>query len=208
MKKILFVTIAAFIFLQGYSQTSIGVKAGLNRANEKLSNKVYSSQSHPFFCGGLFGNFSLSKNFAIDASLLFSGEGYKESFTSNGTKVTGVVTINRFNIPLLLQYKTPSGFFAQTGPQAGFLLSAKGKYTNNPNTFNFKSNTNSLLFSWCIGAGYKLTKAVPGLGIEAVYAPGLSRVNKSTANAGKITATNFSIRLFYGFTIKHKNTKQ
>jgi Outer membrane protein beta-barrel domain len=152
----------------------------------------------------LFGNISLSKNFALDASLLFSGEGYAESYISNNTKVTGVVTINRFNIPVLVQYKLPLGFFVETGPQAGFLLSAKGKYSNNPNTYNFKSNTNSFLFSWCIGAGYKLTKAVPGLGIEALYAPGLSRVNKGTANAGKITASNISIRLFYGFEFRRK----
>ncbi|MBI1781924.1 MAG: PorT family protein [Sphingobacteriales bacterium] len=204
MRKLLLTSFIILCFLHSQSQVSLGLKAGVNFANEKLSNNIYSSKSHAFFGGGVFGNFGLSKNFAIDLSLLHSGEGYKESYMSNGTEVTGVVTINRLNIPLLLQYKTRDGFFAETGPQAGFLLSAKGKYSNNPTAYDFKSNTNSLLFSWCIGAGYKLNKNIPGLGIEALYAPGLSKVNKGTANAGKITASNISVRLLYSFSVQQK----
>jgi len=158
-----------------------------------------------FFCGGVYGNFKLLNKFYLDASLLYSGEGYHESYQSNGANVTGVVTENRLEIPLLIQYQIIDGLFAETGPQAGFLLSAKGKYSNDPSTLNFASNTNSFLFSWCIGAGYKLKTLVPGLGLEIVFAPGLSQVNKGAVSGGKITASNVGIRVFYGLEMKHKS---
>ena len=208
MKRLFLIFICGFFLIDSYCQTSFGIKAGVNIAHEKETNPIYTTKSHAFFCGGVYGNFNLLKKFYLDASLLYSGEGYHESYQSNGANVTGVVTENRLEIPLLIQYHIVDGLFVETGPQAGFLLSAKGKYSNDANTLNFASNSNSFLFSWCIGGGYKLKTLVPGLGLEIVYAPGLSQVNKGAVSGGKITASNISIRLFYGFDMKHKNSSK
>ena len=195
-KNLLFVTVT-FFALNASAQFSTGIKAGINIAKEKYSNSTYSTSGHVFFTGGIFTNYSLSKNFALELSALYSGEGSNESYMSGQTKVTGVVKINRINIPLMIQYKTPIGLYFETGPQIGFLLSAKGKYSNSSTTYDFKSGTQSTLMSWCIGAGYRFSKILPGLGINASYNAGLSKVNKGSVNANKITSSVFSIKLQY-----------
>ena len=205
MKKRIFLFFGSMLAIAGaQSQISVGVKAGVNFSKEKYSNTaVYSTSGHTFFVGGAYANYLMKKHFAVETGLYYSGEGTEESYKSNGTTVTGVVTINRLNIPLLIKYHTTSGIYLETGPQIGFVLSAKGDYTTGK--YDFKKYTQSTLMSWCIGAGYKLTKGVSGLGINASYAAGLSKINKGTVSAGKITGSTFSIKVFYGFELrKHK----
>jgi len=59
------------------------------------------------------------------------------------------------NIPVLFKYNNPGGFFAETGPQLGFLISAKAK--SGSVSFDAKSNYKSTDFSWAIGAGYLIS---------------------------------------------------
>jgi hypothetical protein len=186
------------------AQFSFGPKAGLNISKEKYSNTaVYSTGSHNFFTAGAFANYRFKEHFAGETGVFYSAEGTEESYKSNNnTTVTGVVTIKRINVPLLFQYHTSAGLYLETGPQIGFMISAKGDYTTGQ--FDFKKYTRSTFTSWCFGAGYKLTEGLPGLGINASYAAGLSRIDKGTVNAGKITGSTFSIKLFYGIAVKKK----
>ena len=82
------------------------------------------------------------------------------------------------------------------------MTDAFGDYTNGH--YDFKKYTQSTLTSWCFGAGYKLKETIPGLGINVNYAKGLSRIDKGTVNAGKITGSTFSIKLFYALQLKKK----
>ncbi|WP_462250965.1 porin family protein [Ferruginibacter sp.] len=201
MKKIIILSGTIFFSLTARSQFSVGIKTGANFSKEKYSNTaVYSTSGHTFFCGGVFANYGFAKHFSAELNVLHSAEGTEESYKSNGSTVTGTVTIKRINIPLLLQYHTQPGIYFETGPQLGLMLSAKGDYTTGK--FDFKKYTQSAFFSWCFGAGYKLNKVLPGLGINAVYAPGLSRIDKGIVSAGKITGSTFSVRLAYGFKLK------
>jgi hypothetical protein len=205
MKKRLFLLFSSMLVIAGaQSQISAGLKAGLNISKEKYSNSaVYSTGSHSFFAGGAYVNYLMKKHFALESGVYYSAEGTEESYQGTGTTVTGVVTITRINIPVLFQYHTTPGIYLETGPQIGFMVSAKGDYSTGK--YDFKDYTQSTLFSWCIGAGYKFTKGVPGLGINAGYAAGLSKIDKGTVNAGKITGGTFSIKVFYGFELKkHK----
>lgn len=204
MKKSIFLFLVTAIAITGASaQFSFGPKAGLNISKEKYSNTaVYSTGSHNFFTAGIFANYRFKEHFAGETGLFYSAEGTAENYKSNNTTVTGVVTIRRINVPLLFQYHTSTGIYAETGPQIGFLLSAKGDYSNGQ--YDFKKYTQSVFTSWCIGAGYKLSKGVPGLGINATYAAGLSRIDKGTVSAGKITGNTFSIKLFYGMALKKR----
>lgn len=202
MKKsiILFFT-ATVVIATAKAQFSFGPKAGLNISKEKYSNTaVYSTGSHNFLTAGAFANYRFKEHFAGETGIYYSAEGTEESYKSNNNTVTGVVTIKRINVPLLLQYHTAAGLYLETGPQIGFMLSAKGDYTNGQ--YDFKKYTQSTFMSWCIGAGYKMSKGVPGLGINASYAAGLSRIDKGTVSAGKITGSTFSIKLFYGIVLK------
>jgi hypothetical protein len=184
------------------AQFSFGPKAGINISKEKYSNTaVYSTGSHSFFTGGAFANYLFKKHIATELGVYYSAEGTEENYKSNGTTVSGVVTIKRINIPLLFQYHSAVGVYFETGPQIGLMVSAKGEYTNGQ--FDFKKYTQSTLMSWCVGAGYKLSKALAGLGINASYAAGLSRIDKGNVNAGKITGSTFTVRLLYAFKLQN-----
>ncbi len=185
------------------SQFSVGAKAGLNISKEDYSNTaVYSTGSHNFFAAGVFGNYRTKKNIAVELGINYSAEGTEESYKSGNSTVTGVVTIKRINVPLLVQYHTKPGVYFETGPQIGFMTEAYGDYTTGH--YDFKKYTQSTLTSWCFGAGYIMQQTVPGLGINASYAKGLSHIEKGTVNAGKITGSTFSIKLLYSFQLKKK----
>jgi Outer membrane protein beta-barrel domain len=204
MKKIIILFFATIVVMvTAKAQFSFGPKAGLNISKEKYSNTaVYSTGSHNFFTAGAFANYRFKEHFAGETGIYYSAEGTEENYKSNGTTVTGVVTIRRINVPLLFQYHTSAGLYLETGPQIGFMISAKGDYSNGQ--YDFKKYTQSTFMSWCIGAGYTLKAGVPGLGFNAAYAAGLSRIDKGTVNAGKITGSTLSIKLFYGFVLKKR----
>ena len=212
MKKIIILLTATVLSFVAKAQFSFGPKAGVNIAKEKYGDTFYSTTSHSFFCAGVFANYALKKQFAAQLELVYSGEGTNESYTSGPSNVTGVVTINRINIPLLFQYKTPVGVYFETGPQIGLLLSAKGEYKyTNPNStknYDFKSNTQSALFSWCFGAGYQLNQLIPGLGINARYAAGLGNSNKGNVAANSIKSNVISIALFWAIPCSGKTKTQ
>ncbi|MGC4100768.1 porin family protein [Ferruginibacter sp.] len=205
IKKTALLLAAGIIVLQVKAQLSSGVKAGANFSKERYSNNIYSTSSHTFFCAGLFANQGFAKQFAVQEEVMFSGEGTEEEYMSGTNKITGVVTINRINVPVLAQYRSPVGFYLETGPQIGFTLSAKGKYTNG--NYDFKKNTQSVLFSWCGGAGYTLTKGAPGLGIGLRYAAGLGHIDKGSTNANSIKGSTFSVTLAYAFLHGGKKSK-
>jgi hypothetical protein len=50
-----------------------------------------------------------------------------------------------------------------------------------------------------VGAGYVLTKQLPGLGFNARYVPGLTHVDKGVTNAKTIKASLFSVTVSYAF---------
>lgn len=202
-KRTVLLFTAVFLFVSLKAQFSFGLKAGLNSSKEDYSNTaVYSTASHRFFAAGAFANYLTKKHFGFESGIYYSPEGTEESYKSGNSTVTGVVTIKRINIPLLVQYHTNPGIYLETGPQIGFVTAAGGDYSTGQ--YDFKKYTQSTLTSWCVGAGYKLAKTVPGLGITASYAKGLSRIDKGTVNAGKITGSTFSIKLFYGLRLKQK----
>ena len=207
MKKIICLFTTIILFINGYAQVSIGLKAGLNIANEKEANKTYSTAAKMGFCGGAFTNYKFSKNVGAQLEINYSEEGVKENFTSNSTEIKGVVSINRINIPLLFQYRTPVGLYFETGPQIGLLLSAKGVY--NGIKYDFKKNTQAILFSWCLGAGYKLDPLLKGLVVNARYALGIGNSNKGAVNAASIKSNVISFSVLYTIhSITQKTTSK
>jgi hypothetical protein len=183
------------------AQVRFGVKGGLNFSREKYANTTeYSTNSHTFYAAGFLARLPIDKRLLLESGLYYSAEGTGEIIKSNSNPVTGVVRINRVNLPVLMQYRLPAGLFFQTGPQIGFLLKASGKYTTGD--FEFTKSTNKLLFSWVGGAGFDLGKWLKGFEAEATYAPGLGKINKGTVNGGKLTGSTLSVKLVYLFVAK------
>jgi hypothetical protein len=193
MKKlilILFVLCSAFT---AGAQIQFGVKAGLNIANLTMSGIQYgaSTSSRADFNGGVLASLPLFSSFYLQPELMYSGQGLSYSnSTANGTANYGYL-----NLPVLFKYQHASGLFAETGPQIGFLLSAKDK--GNGNTVDIKSQTQSIDFSWAFGIGYKL-QSIP-MGIDLRYSLGLTNVYKySGSGTGKNSVFQFGLFYLFG----------
>ncbi len=196
------IVLASTIFFTGaIAQVSIGLKAGLNIANEKYSNKTFTTSSKTGFCAGAFTNYKFSKNWGAQLEINYSEEGVKEKYASNSPEV---VSDNRINIPLLFQYRNPVGLYFETGPQIGLLLSSKGVY--NGTSYDYKQSTKDTYFSWCIGAGYKLDPILKGLAVNARYALGIGDSNKGSVNAQSIKSNVISFSLLYAIPCRTQKT--
>jgi hypothetical protein len=201
MKKLMVLVMFSFLLLNAEAQLSFGPKAGLNIAKLTISNTTdYTYGSVVRFYGGGFANYKLSDQFAAQIEILYSGEGEKGKILANGA--TDNIKIGFLNIPILFQYISPFGIYAETGPQAGFLLSITEATGNNASE-SIKQYYKSLNFSWDFGLGYKLEKYVPGLGINARYALGFGAINKDAISGGSLKSRLFSVGLFYALQLKN-----
>ncbi|MGC4034886.1 MAG: porin family protein [Chitinophagaceae bacterium] len=178
MKRISLITLFFSFLSVGYSQFVVfGVKGGLNLSTFTGNDFNKASFQPSFHIGGL-ANFLINENFMVQPEVMFSGKGAK----ADGNPYH----LNYVNVPVLLQYKTPSGFFLEAGPQIGFLISAK------LHSSDWKDNVKSTDYSWVAGLGYKSTM---GLGVDVRYDFGFFNV----ANAGIIRNKTIQIGVFYTF---------
>jgi hypothetical protein len=141
--------------------------------------------------GGGFVNIPINETFSVQPEVLFSSEGNLQK--EGDEKLT--YALNYINIPIMFQYNA-SGFYAETGPQIGFLMSAKAKFDDGTDEeeVDIKDEMKGLGLSWALGLGYKMDN---GLGFGARYNLGLSTV--FDADDVKITSSGFHIGLFYTF---------
>ena len=189
MKKLLLANLLMFIAAITYAQVNFGLKAGVNFASWTGADAGGSSTLTGFYAGGLV-NIPISPMFSVQPELLYSGEGAKETGGDNKVS-TGYI-----NIPLLLQYNSSpvSGFFAETGPQLGLLISAKSK--NNGASVDVKSSFKSTAVSWALGLGYKFAE---GLGFGARYTFGLTKLPSETGNGTNVKQNVISVGVFKMF---------
>lgn len=191
MKKLLFVFAAVAIVAAAQAQEGsikFGVKAGGNIAmwgGDDVDDDFKSKFG--FHAGGLV-NIPVSDMFSVQPELLFSAEGAK---FDDGTDETNI-NFGYLNIPVLLQYNNPSGFYAETGPQLGFLLTAKAK--SGDIEIDIKDSYKGINFSWGLGAGFKTSS---GFGFGVRYNLGLSSiVDDSDVD---VKQSNFGFGVFYLF---------
>jgi hypothetical protein len=190
MKKVLFVNFSLLLAVSSFAQVDFGLKGGVNFSSFTGADASGSSTLTGFYVGGLV-NFPISTMFSVQPEAFFSQEGAKETGSDNKLSLSYV------NIPVLLQYNSsrPSGFYAETGPQLGLLVSAKSK--NNGVSVDVKSELKSTAISWALGLGYKL---VDGFGFGARYAFGLTKIPSDQSNGGTDVKDNvISIGVFKMF---------
>ena len=190
MKKLLIVFSAVALVATANAQKgsiTFGVKAGANFSmfggddNDGFDSKI------GFHAGGVV-NIPVSSMFSVNPEVLFSAEGAKMNDDPDDIKYN----LGYINIPVLLQYNNASGFYAETGPQIGFLITAKGKVGDESE--DIKDSFKSTNFSWAIGAGFK-TKS--GFGFGARYALGLGNiVDEEDVD---IKQSNIGVGVFYNF---------
>ncbi|MFN2458822.1 MAG: porin family protein, partial [Chitinophagaceae bacterium] len=157
---------------QDATGASFGVKAGLNIANIKATgdDDENNGDARIAYHGGVFANIPFGM-LSFQPELVYSAEGTKDEFDGDNYKLK----LNYLNIPLMLQYNTAGGFYAETGPQIGFLLSAKTEVETSGDEVeeDVKDQFKSTNFSWGLGVGFKMSS---GMGIGARYNFGLSDI--------------------------------
>lgn len=161
-----------------------GIKGGLNFANvnvEDADDDAFDNLTS--FHLGALAHIHMTDRFALQPELFYSGQGAKDGDDK--------LKLGYLNLPVLGQVMFGEGFRLQTGPQVGYLMSAKN------NDDDIKDEFNKIDFSWVFGAGY-LTSM--GIGIDARYNLGLSNINET--DAIKVKNRVFSVGLFYQFGAK------
>jgi hypothetical protein len=154
MKKILLTVMVIFTFNALIAQkqhAEFGIKGGVNFATLNSDDNGDLSNRTSFHLGGL-AHIHLSKQFAIQPELMYSGQGANYS--------GGDIRLSYINAPVIGQYMFGEGFRIQTGPQFGFLV-------------------DGFDLSWSFGAGYI---SPSGFGVDARYNLGLTDISESNAN--------------------------
>jgi hypothetical protein len=195
MKKVLFLLVAFASLCTAQAQFSFGVKSGINLASLSGSDATGAKMKIGFMSGG-FANVKVGSMFSVQGEVNYSGQGAKFD--------GGQDNLNYVNVPVLFQYNHPSGFYAETGPQIGFLVTAKAK-EDGGGTTDIKDQAKSTDVSWAIGIGF-LTNF--NLGFDARFNAGLTSV---AAGDGKLQNSVIQIGTFYSFgkksSPKAANTK-
>jgi hypothetical protein len=115
--------------------------------------------------------------------------------------------LNYIDVPILVQYKLSEKLFASAGPQISFLTSATQIASGNIPAGTaveikekMKSNFSATYFSFPIEAGYHLSDARKGKGmdIKIRYAVGLSKMIAAT-NYGSSNGSTFQVFLSFPF---------
>lgn len=119
-----------FIFISSielaHAQLGVGLKAGVNVANQKGTNLDYEIdlKSLTGFHAGGYVHYFFSDPIAVQVEILFSQKGSKWDDSFNSAKDI----LSYIDIPLLIRYQILKFLNVHAGPQFGFLMSAKTKY--------------------------------------------------------------------------------
>ncbi|MBK6935845.1 MAG: PorT family protein [Chitinophagaceae bacterium] len=204
MKKILLsVAVLMSAYIISEAQVSFGAKAGLNLykfGGTDGSDLDFQKSKFSFHAGG-FVNIPISSMFSVQPEVLYSGQGTKQE--DNGDQM--LWNLDYINVPLMLRYNNPVGFYAETGPEAGFLISAKVKVKaeGTDATEDIKDQMKGFNFSWGTGVGY-ITKS--GFGIGARYNIGLvSIVDNSDVD---VKNSGVQVSFIYRFSAPVLNRKK
>ena len=202
MKKIILTATAVFALSFANAQdVKFGAKAGINIASIGGDSFGYDINSKVGIQIGGFAEIKVSDQFAIQPELLFSSQGAKSKISEPDYKEENTLNLSYLNIPIMVKYYLADKLSLEAGPQIGFLLSAKNKYTitdtgvTESGTDDAKADFKSIDFGLNFGAGYDFTDNVSA-GIR--YNIGLSNINKESILGSNHNGV-FSLALGYKF---------
>ena len=178
MKKISLLALVLVLGMAVQAQKiNIGLKGGLNLASLSDSENEDDVRSRLGYHAGVFFHIPVTPQIAIQPEAVYSNQGAKYDL---GTGDDLNLSLNYINIPVMVQAMVGSGFYAQVGPQLGFLTSVSDKVgdieLNSVSKDDFKTTDVSL----GVGLGFK---GRSGLGLDARYNLGLTNINNSGRSA-------------------------
>ena len=184
MKKTLIVVIAigigAFANAQKTKQDEgikIGIKGGLNVAN--IMGDVEDLGIRTSIHAGLVAEIIVSEKFSIQPELLYSGQGATYDGPIPGYSR---FKLDYITLPVLAKFPIAKSLSLETGPQVGFLISAKNKTNETNETI---PDLKTIDFGLNAGLNYELNN---GVFFQARYNLGLTNIgfagdNDSARNA-------------------------
>lgn len=184
MKNLLIIVVFGTFFTASQAQVKFGAKAGLNLATFAGDDADDANSKIGVNVGG-FAEIPVTETFSARPELVFSTQGAKADIAGSDFKVN----LSYINIPVLGKYNASSGFFAETGPQIGFLVAAKAKVGGE--SVDVKDAYKSTDFAWAFGLGYEMAEL--GFGINLRYNLGLSSIDDGDA---KIKNSVFQLGVF------------
>src|SRR5580692_6280161 len=182
MKNLMIIFLVGISCSKTYAQIQFGVKVGANFSTLTGAD-VIGAKTKVGFQGGVLAGIQLTGAFSSQPEVNYSMQGAK----GNTTGVDYSFSQNYLNVPVLFKYKHQSGLFAETGPQIGFLMSAK--VSGGGTTIDVKSAYKSTDVSWVFGLGY-LVKSI-NAGIDARYNLGLT--NNAASGSGSTGTVKNSV---------------
>ena len=187
MKKIIFLAVALVISTATFSQTSYGVKGGLNLAN--ITNDSDAKFKPSIYAGG-FMEFRLNYIMSISPELYFSRQGSHADISGIKTNVR----FNYLNLPVLVKLYIADGISLDLGPQVGYLINSKiwMKYGGTSATTDFSDSgfdANQVDVSFATGLTYNLGNFF----IQGRYNLGLTDVVKDDPDHSKNSVIQFGV---------------
>lgn len=178
MKKLVWMLVAfALVSTKGFSQATsgnqslgkkimskleFGLKAGGNYSNFTDAN--FTTDPLPGFHAGFTVAYKITDNFLVSEEFLYSLQGAK---VKEGTFAGQDIKLSYAAVPILLKYRTNSGFYVEAGGQAGFKVKEDiGGVTD-------AKFAKKIDFGAVCGVGFQ---SKMGLGIAARYVYGVQKV--------------------------------
>ncbi|HET7896816.1 MAG TPA: porin family protein [Flavisolibacter sp.] len=177
MKKIsllLTLTVITAVAVQAQTPT-IGLKGGLNLSSWTNNSNGAGYQNRLGFNAGLYAHIPAAVNLAIQPEVVYSSQGTKYTVSN----VEHDLKLNYVNIPVMLQAMVGRGFYAEAGPQIGFLTGTADKVGDTETGYFATSDFKKTDVAVGFGLGYRGTS---GFGIGARYNLGLTNINNFGTN--------------------------
>lgn len=170
-KTLLLILIVTGGATASFAQVAFGVKAGysLAKVDANSQDNIVTWKGTSNFNAGILVNIHLLLGLSVQPEVVYSGQ--NSDFNDDGDP--GKFKSAVIAVPVMVKYSI-HGAFLETGPQFGFLTSAK--IDEDGQTTDEKSSFKSLQPAWCVGLGYKLPI---GLGIDARYNFAISNMAKA-----------------------------
>ncbi|MGV3503545.1 MAG: porin family protein [Adhaeribacter sp.] len=204
MRKIFFCLVCLLPVIKGFSQTTLGIRAGSNASTvftrDNASGTQFETDIKEPVLGyylGVFSTFDFAEKFGLRPELILSRKGFKVEMP----RLEGNNTIARFyylNLPLLLSYKTSEKVSLLAGPEFGYLLKSSGKKKDREEYKPFDSKERSDI-GLALGMSYLLD---PAFEIEVRYTHGFTQLSPFLSLNGM---QNRSLQLGVAYTLFSNN---
>ena len=187
MKNLSLLTLICLTCSFSQAQTIVpGFKGGLNVTN--VSNLYGDNRISGHI--GFFLHAGITKNWAFQPELLYSGQGQK--YWDNNVRFT--MALNYVAIPLMFQYYPVRRFYLEAGPQLGILVAARDKGPEGYNA-NIKDGLHKTDATLNLGAGFRPNRMV---GFYMRYGLGLSDItpDDNYTYSNRVLQLGVDVRLY------------